>query len=171
MKKINFENYPSTNSPINGTNLNLLQDNIEDDIGLLNDLNTTDKSNLVNAVNEINDITKGILLWQNQNQSSNFNSQTINVSISNYDLIEIIFSEGSNCRFRVGNTGYAYILQDANGNFTGAPYVYLRRIAVTTSGLEIGDCRGQNTSQSGTWATNNARLKPYYIIGFKINLE
>ena len=32
MEKINFENYPSTNSPINATNLNLLQDNIEDDI-------------------------------------------------------------------------------------------------------------------------------------------
>ncbi len=30
MEKIDFENYPSTNSPINGTNLNLLQDNVED---------------------------------------------------------------------------------------------------------------------------------------------
>ena len=30
MEKINFENYPSTNSPINATNLNLLQDNVED---------------------------------------------------------------------------------------------------------------------------------------------
>ena len=86
MKKINFENYPSTNSPINGTNLNLLQDNIEDDIGLLNDLNTTDKSNLVNAVNEINDITKGILLWQNQNQSSNFNSHNSYFLSSNYRI-------------------------------------------------------------------------------------
>lgn len=32
MQKINFENKPSTNSPINGTNLNLLQDNVEDAI-------------------------------------------------------------------------------------------------------------------------------------------
>lgn len=178
MEKINFENKPSTNTPINANNLNLLQDNIEDEfdikdaeIGDLNSLNTTDKSNLVNAINEVNGIAKGDLLWQNQNQSSNFNSQTIYLSISNYDLIEIIFNEGGNCRFRIGNTGYAYILQDANGNFTGSPYVYLRRIAVTNSGIEFGDCRGQNTSQSGTWATNNARLKPYYIIGFKINLE
>lgn len=54
MEKINFENYPSTNSPINGTNLNLLQDNVENDIGLLNNLNTTDKSNSVNAINEVN---------------------------------------------------------------------------------------------------------------------
>lgn len=53
MEKIDFENYPSTNSPINATNLNLLQDNVEDDIGILNSLNTTDKSNLVNAINEV----------------------------------------------------------------------------------------------------------------------
>lgn len=32
MEKINFENYPSTNSPINATNLNLLQDNVENAI-------------------------------------------------------------------------------------------------------------------------------------------
>jgi len=29
MEKINFENLPSTNTPINGSNLNQLQDNIE----------------------------------------------------------------------------------------------------------------------------------------------
>lgn len=171
MEKINFENYPSTNSPINATNLNLLQDNVENDIGLLNNLNTTDKSNSVNAINEVNNIAKGSLLWKNQNLSNNFDSQTISLDLSSYDIIEISFNEGLNCRFRIGNTGYAYILQDANGNFTGAPYVYLRRMAITTSGLEIGDCRGQNTSQSGLWVTNNARLKPYYIIGFKINTE
>ena len=54
MKKINFENKPSTNSPINATNLDLLQDNVEDDIGLLSNLNTIDKSSLVNTINEIN---------------------------------------------------------------------------------------------------------------------
>lgn len=32
MEKINFENKPSTNSPINATNLNLLQDNVENAI-------------------------------------------------------------------------------------------------------------------------------------------
>lgn len=32
MQKINFENKPSTNSPINATNLNALQDNVEDAI-------------------------------------------------------------------------------------------------------------------------------------------
>lgn len=31
MQKINFENYPSTNSPINATNLNTIQTNVENE--------------------------------------------------------------------------------------------------------------------------------------------
>ena len=54
MEKINFENKPNITTPINATNLNSLQDNVENDIGLLNSLNTTDKSNLVGAINEVN---------------------------------------------------------------------------------------------------------------------
>ena len=37
MKKINFENKPSTVSPINATNLNALQDNVEDAIDEVSD--------------------------------------------------------------------------------------------------------------------------------------
>ena len=62
MEKINFENKPSTNSPINATNLNLLQDNIEDDImnvknsiGNLEDLTISSKNNIVSAINETNE--------------------------------------------------------------------------------------------------------------------
>ena len=37
MQKINFEDKPSTNSPINADNLNLLQDNVEDAIDEVSD--------------------------------------------------------------------------------------------------------------------------------------
>ena len=37
MQKINFENKPSTKSPINADNLNLLQDNVEDAIDEVSD--------------------------------------------------------------------------------------------------------------------------------------
>ena len=152
MQKINFKNKPSTNSPINADNLNLLQDNVEDAIDLV-DI----------KVDEV----KPTILWENANLSNNFEAQTISLNLTNFDKIELIFSEGQSYQFDIGNDGYVYVFQDANGNFTGSPYVYLRRIATTTTGLEIGDCRGQNTSQSGAWATNNARLKLKKIIGYK----
>lgn len=53
MQKINFQDLPSTSTPIDSTNLNLLQQNVEDDIGDLSTLNTTEKSSLVGAINSI----------------------------------------------------------------------------------------------------------------------
>lgn len=152
MQKINFKNKPSTDSPVNADNLNLLQDNVEEAIDIVD-----------MKLDEI----KSTTLWENANLSNNFEAQTISLNLSNFDKIELIFSEGQNSQFNIGNSGYVYVFQDANGNFTGNPYVYLRRIVVTISSVEIGDCRGQNTSQSGTWATNNARLKLKKIIGYK----
>lgn len=53
MEKINFQDYPSTDTPINSTNLNGLQDNVEADIGDLTNLATTSRSNLVSAINNL----------------------------------------------------------------------------------------------------------------------
>lgn len=53
MEKINFQDLPSTSTPIDSDNLNLLQQNVEDDLGILQNLNTTEKTNLVGAINEL----------------------------------------------------------------------------------------------------------------------
>ena len=53
-----WEDLPSTNTPINATNLNNIESGVytnDTNIGDLSNLNTTDKSNLVGAINEIND--------------------------------------------------------------------------------------------------------------------
>ena len=54
MQKIEFKNLPDTSTPLSAENLNLLQDNVENDLGLLTNLTTTDKTNLVSAINEVN---------------------------------------------------------------------------------------------------------------------
>lgn len=53
MQKINFQNYPNTSTPINSTNLNQLQTNIENEIGDLSNLDTDVKTNVVNAINSL----------------------------------------------------------------------------------------------------------------------
>lgn len=50
MEKINFVN--DTTPALNATNLNKLQQNVEDDIGDLTELETSAKNNLVEAINE-----------------------------------------------------------------------------------------------------------------------
>lgn len=145
MKKINFQD---NITKANAETMNTFQDNIE------------------NAINSL----KGTVLWKNSDASSNFNAQTINIDLANYDVVEIYFSEGSSFKTEVGKQGYAYIIQDANGNFTGSPYVYLRKIQTTSTNIQFGDCLGQQTGQSGAWGTNNARLKPYYVVGYNVGL-
>lgn len=68
MEKINFEDLPSKNTPINATNLNQIQTNVENEfektnnnvstldtkVGDLTTLNTTDQTSAVNAINEVN---------------------------------------------------------------------------------------------------------------------
>jgi hypothetical protein len=59
--KTTWENAPSTNTPINANNLNKIEEGIyqnslkADQIGDITNLNTTDKSNIVNAINELKD--------------------------------------------------------------------------------------------------------------------
>lgn len=53
MQKINFQNYPNTSTPINSTNLNQLQTNIENEIGDLSNLDTDVKTSVVNAINSL----------------------------------------------------------------------------------------------------------------------
>lgn len=47
-----FENAPSTNTPIDATNLNKIQTDCRDEIGSLSLLETTNKTDLVSAINE-----------------------------------------------------------------------------------------------------------------------
>lgn len=51
MKKIDFKNDKTT--PITADVLNELQNNVENDLGLLSNLQTSSKSNLVNAINSL----------------------------------------------------------------------------------------------------------------------
>lgn len=66
MEKITFENLPSTNTPLNATNLNLLQTNVE------------------NAIN-------GYVLYNNDTGS--VGTITLSDSAANYDYIEIFYSK------------------------------------------------------------------------------
>ena len=42
MEKINFQDYPSTDTPINSTNLNTLQNNVENEINKISSYSTTE---------------------------------------------------------------------------------------------------------------------------------
>lgn len=113
--KTNWQNKPNQSTPINAANLNHIEDGIYDvstSIGDLNNLNTTEKSDIIGAINEIN--TKTIPISQGgtgattvsgaktnlgfstytslyTNSSGTFSTITLSDSISNYDAIGIYY--------------------------------------------------------------------------------
>ena len=62
MQKIPFEDRPATTTPVDADNLNLLQNNVENDLGILTNLTTTSKTNLVSAINETKSNTDNLLV-------------------------------------------------------------------------------------------------------------
>lgn len=113
--KTNWQNKPNQSTPINAANLNHIEDGIYDvstSIGDLDNLNTTEKSDIIGAINEIN--TKTIPISRGgtgattasgartnlgfststnlyTNLSGTFSTVTLSSSISNYDAIGIYY--------------------------------------------------------------------------------
>ena len=93
---LEFEDLPSTNTPLTADNLNLVQEGIQNDIdnfgasftekiGDLTNLNTSDKTSLVNAINS----TYPIILYNNPEGSNG--EITLNDDIENYKYVEIFY--------------------------------------------------------------------------------
>ena len=72
MQKINFENYPSTNTPIDANNLNDLQDNVEEAIK--------------------DDLNNFVILGETDNQEKTITLN--NDSLSNYKFICVVSGYG-----------------------------------------------------------------------------
>lgn len=72
-------------TPLSAGNLNAMQDGIYDDVGILSNLETSNKTNLVSAINS----TLPIVLYNNS-QGSNTDI-TLNDAVENYEYIEIFY--------------------------------------------------------------------------------
>lgn len=183
----------TSSTPINTTNLNKMDnaieqhfndvdesfdnvntniENISNKIGNLENLNTTEKANLVGAINEINTNLSGRILWTNPDITSGFEPQTITLNSSDYDMYEIIFlnSKGETFGFNTSKIpkGFNARLTDqwAGGAGVGAR----SRTAVFQSETQLSFSNGTVAYGSSPSATNNDACIPMYVIGYKIGL-
>lgn len=141
--------------------------NIENNIGDLTDLETPDKTNLVNAINS----NLPVVLYEN---SSGTDSSTIplNDSASNYSKIEIYFGEASDYKFglalqSVYNPNEKYI------NLFGFSVRNNTEIQLKGGTYYINnDTITRNISRAVTLETNSVTLwdsnvKIYKVLGYK----
>ena len=148
MEKINFENKPSTNTPINATNLNTLQNNIE------------------NAINEYLPIT----LFENE--SGLTGNITLNDNVSNYSFIEIIYgcdgyyfySKFENANGKKVGFITPYVSTD-NGNL----FLYTSNYEIFGNEINFLTCSNVYVNTSNTIGDygNNSYIRIYKVFGYK----
>lgn len=90
--KTTWENEPSESTPINASNLNKIEQGIYDNslgvetIGNITDLDTTDKTSVVNAINEVNgNLPKITSLWSGSKSTTG--DVTLSETYTNYDFL------------------------------------------------------------------------------------
>ena len=125
--------------------------------------------NYVPNVDAVNNI-KGKILWTNPNPMSEFVSQTIKLSSSDYDYLEFIFKSDYNDNTKViisGRTIKGYGVRTSYTSITSFKF-WSRQINYNSeTNYDIDNCM-VITSSSGS--VSNTNLIPLYVIGYKTGL-
>ena len=142
-------------------------------LGDLTNLDTTDKTSVVNAVNEVITNSEPTTLWENTNPLSPFSSQPITLFSDDYNYLEIYYYDWTQSAKRdLKSTkvlkGYNISL-DAIFQTTTETMMYIasRRITYTDeTHLSVENVKGLNT-QGLTVETVNEVCVPVKILGYK----
>lgn len=167
LERINFENKPSTKTPINNTNLNLLQDNVDELCQTIQDDLAINTTNIETNSKSI-EVLKGEILWTNSNVMNEFNAQAIEVNLTNYDYYEMLFLQAFNIQ-RICSTNKlpTTFLTTLSITFNGKPWS--RDVNIDGNmNVSIDNAYSFDTHGSSVKTQNNGALIPYQLIAYKI---
>lgn len=109
MQKITFENLPSTNTPLNASNLNTLQDNVE--IAINATISNTYGTSQTEGYSQEYINSRRTTLYENDTWSGNQGNITLSDSTANYDYLEVFYATRS-----LGGEGYKSVkIANPNG--------------------------------------------------------
>ena len=141
-------------------------------IGNLSSLNTTDKTNVINAINEVFNREKGTILWTNQTPDVDFTAQNITLSSNDYDMYEVIFvpTIGTTQEQNAGRVkkGTGTRMSSAYNSNDGVGCRMRTIDYINDTTLHIND--GSETRGVTPQSTSNGVCIPLYIIGHKTGL-
>ena len=169
--KTTWQDLPNTTTPINATNLNKIENGIEaidndvsainNNIGDLTDLETSDTSSLVDAINS----TVPKVLWENSNTTVNFAAQTVTLSepIENFRYYILICYQATDNKYSVSSTAKAG--DGIRVSTVGGALMNYRDIASISGTSCTFSQTTAYTTYGGGATTANQRLIPFQIIG------
>lgn len=110
------------------------------------------------------------LLWTNPNPSSSFASQTIQLDLSEYEYIGIIYRRSSSSTYQtpiyILGVGTSWYWDDQIGG-----YLVERSIQTTSSTVVFGNSSRMTTYPNGSRTTDNQYQIPYKIYGIKTHIN
>lgn len=160
-----WEDYPSTETPVNATNLNNIENGIEtlyNNQTVVNDSYNTSTTETYSC-NYVNNLKK--VLWENSDTTANFAAQTITLSepIENFRYYIVLFRHATDNTFLISNTskvGYGMRVH-ADG------WAMINHRDVTS--ISGTSCTFSDNKEFPTYGGNdrtaNNRLIPFQIIG------
>ena len=138
-----------------------------------NNINLNLSSTYTNALNQQINTWKGTLLWTNSSPTSSFSAQDINLSSSDYDLLEVIWWNKANekkafsTKILKGSGARLYDVYVSNASKFG-----IRSRGLTYSSdikYTATECLKYVMSDNAVTTENDACV-PLYIIGYKTGL-
>ena len=168
--KTTWENEPSESTPINASNLNKIENGIYDNslkvekIGDITNLNTTEKTTLVGAINEVNgNLPKITSLWSGSKSTTG--NITLSEAYTNYDFLLVGIQADS---YSKGNEliPTSDIVQSSSGSNTYEITIFQSTSVYSNMSIQFTNSTTLNIIQIHRAAWNNCILK--YVIGIKL---
>lgn len=153
--KTEWENLPSTKTPINANNLNKIENGIYTNsvnIGELTDLNTTNKNSVVGAINEVNNNIGTLTGLNTINKNSAV--EAINETYNKINKVNLVKADGKSDGVLI-----------AEVNFTGKFQRYVLIFATTLSGHSDNNESGIYNLGISNNMDNTAAYVSYSVIG------
>jgi hypothetical protein len=109
---------------------------------------------------DIVDSTMGVLLWENQNIDADFEAQTVELDLTKYNRIVILFCESSlHFEFSFTTKDIAYTVHKPG--YHRETSAYGRNLTISNTGIVFSDGRDNSTDK-----IENSAAKPYRIYGY-----
>lgn len=170
--KTNWENEPSESTPINASNLNKIEQGIYDNslgvekIGDITLLDTTDKTSVVNAINELVNKFTPVVLY-NDTTGTTGNITDLSDNVSNYSYLEIFYSyNGSRQSTKIIGNKASLIVHTTSNNQT---YLLFKEVSFSGTSMTVNTYQQWNNvwGTSNVNASNTNGIYVIKIVGYK----
>lgn len=173
---INTTATPSQNK-VSAADMNEIKSVVNTNATLMGDLanlNTTDKTSVVNAINEVITNSEPVTLWTNPSPNNNFAATQVTLASGDYNFLEIYYYEWSGDSYSWKDLKCAKVIKGYNTvleaiiSYNSKGFIGARRVRYTNATtLQIDTCYSLILDSTFSATSVDAFCVPVKILGYK----